>query len=181
MKEQYGYVYRIYKKDNQKSYIGRTVNLTDRIYVHRKAEEKTMIISRAIKKYGWDSFNWEILERCLRQDLGQREIFWIQTFNTYKGFGYNQTAGGDGGLGLFGKDNPMYGKTVSEEEKQRRSERAKGKNNAMYGRTGPDHPAYGYKHTEETRKRIRESKLGKPRSEETKRKISETKRRKNKK
>lgn len=35
-----------------------------------------------------------------------------------------------------------------------------GKNNPMYGKTGKAHPAYGYKHTEENRKKISESQMG---------------------
>ena len=56
-----------------------------------------MAIYTAIKKHGWDSFGVEILERCPRSDLPQREMVYIAMFDTFKGFGYNSTPGGNGG------------------------------------------------------------------------------------
>ena len=66
------------------------------------------------------------------------------------------------GKGLYGNQNGMYGKSHTLETKQKLSKALKGKN----------HPWYGSKHTLEAREKISKSKLGKPLSEETKKKLS---------
>lgn len=146
MKEQYGYVYRIYKKDNQKSYIGITMNIDERIGKHKRANVKNMAIHHAIRKYGWNAFNWEILERCSKESLMYRERIYISMLDTYKGFGYNQTPGGE--HILFGEDNPMF------------------------GRTGEKHHRYGIPHTDEVKRKVSLSNTGYKHTDEAKRKIS---------
>ena len=69
-----------------------------------------------------------------------------------------------------GEKHPMYGKHLSEETRRKISEAEKGK------RTGEKHPLYGKHHSEKTKKKIGEAEKGKPRSEETKKKISEARR-----
>jgi len=86
------------------------------------------------------------------------------------------------GKGL-GKDNPMFGKKWTEEEKKKMSERMKGKF------VGKNHPFYGRHHTEEAKRNQSEKmegeknpnfgkhptpwNLGIPRTEEEKKKMSE--------
>lgn len=53
---------------------------------------------------------------------------------------------------LSGENNPMYGKTHTEEYKAMMKERSSGENNAMYGR----------RHTDDARRRMSEAKKGKP-------------------
>ena len=54
----------------------------------------------------------------------------------------------------------------SEETRKKLSEASSGKNNAMYGKYGKDHPAYGREVTDSTRKKLSESLKGKKKSEE---------------
>jgi len=56
-------------------------------------------IKLAIKKYGKDKFKKEIIEEGLDEKiLNEREIFWINKFNsTDRKIGYNITYGGEGG------------------------------------------------------------------------------------
>jgi len=61
-----------------------------------------------------------------------------------------------------GKDNPMFGKTHTQEAKKKISETNKGSKNYFFGR----------KHSEESRNKNRLAHLGKKHSEEAKRKIS---------
>ena len=51
---------------------------------------------KAIKKYGWDNFTHEIIETNIQtlEDAKEREIYWIDYFDSYKN-GYNSTIGGD--------------------------------------------------------------------------------------
>ena len=56
-------------------------------------------ITLAIKKYGKKNFKKEILEYCdSEEELNEREIYWIQKFNSIdRNLGYNITVGGEGG------------------------------------------------------------------------------------
>lgn len=55
-------------------------------------------ITGAIKKYGKDNFTKSILEECTDDIVNEREIYWIQHFNSTNDlFGYNISKGGNGG------------------------------------------------------------------------------------
>ena len=47
-----------------------------------------------IKTYGKENFTFEIIEECSKEELNEKEIYWIAFYNTYQGFGYNQNSGG---------------------------------------------------------------------------------------
>ena len=170
MIEGYGYIYRIYKIDNQKSYVGKTTgNIIQRIQSHFKANQDTGI-AIAVRKHGKDAFDWEILEICPNSDTQQREIFWIASLDTYKGFGYNRTPGGDGSYGIH---HPFYGKKLTEEHKEKLSQAKIGKY------SGENHPQYGTRRSEETKRKISAAQTGEKsywygtkRSEKMKRQIS---------
>ena len=52
-------------------------------------------LSNAINKYGKERFQYEILEKNIPQHyLNDREIYWINHFNTVSPNGYNLTCGG---------------------------------------------------------------------------------------
>ena len=74
-----------------------------------------------------------------------------------------------------GCNNPMYGKTHTKETILKISESQKGDKNHRFGKKGELCPNYGLKHSEETKKQMRESHLGRVFSEETKNKIREKK------
>ena len=91
----------IYKATNKKtghSYIGRTgKSLELRKEEHRK--EATMIgtykmFYNAIRKYGWDSFEWSVLEDDVPYNkIKERERYWIDYYDTEQ-HGYNMTIDG---------------------------------------------------------------------------------------
>lgn len=90
-------IYKIIKKENGKSYIGQSNDIERRF-----SEHKTKIdipIEIAIKKYGVDAFNFEVIEECPLDKLDEREKYWIAFYNTYKGFGYNCNEGGGNNRG----------------------------------------------------------------------------------
>ena len=93
----------IYKIENlitHHVYIGQSVDITTRWRRHRddaKNNNKDYPLYRAIKKYGIENFSFEIIEECPREELNDKEKYWIQYFDSYKN-GYNQTVGGQGAL-----------------------------------------------------------------------------------
>lgn len=91
-------VYKITNKINKKSYIGQSKHIKLRWRQHIRGLENS-VISVAIKKYGEENFNFEILEQCSIDELNDREIYYIDKFKTY-GKGYNMTTGGDGVKGV---------------------------------------------------------------------------------
>lgn len=96
-----GIIYKLTCKITNKVYIGQTVRtLEERWYSHTyeafKIKLKTKI-SRAIRKYGPDNFIREIIENVSTQEeLDEKEIYYIALFNSAK-VGYNINLGGRGG------------------------------------------------------------------------------------
>lgn len=52
-----------------------------------------MAIKKAIHKYGRKNFTIEVLEECKVEELNEKEIYYIEKYNTYNK-GYNSTKGG---------------------------------------------------------------------------------------
>ena len=90
-------IYKITKKENGKSYIGQSNNIQRRFLEHKC--KKDISIELAIQKYGVDAFTFEVLEECSLDELDSKEIYWIEYYNTYKGFGYNCSPGGGNNRG----------------------------------------------------------------------------------
>ena len=92
-----GYIYRITNTKNEKAYIGQTVTtVEDRWYKHQresigaKARLDTKF-ARALRKYGVDNFKvetLEVLKDCTKQELTNREHYWVYFYNTIEE-GYN--------------------------------------------------------------------------------------------
>lgn len=91
----YGLVYKITNTINNKVYIGQTKQTLNRRKsqhkYHASLSKPKFVISRAIKKYGIDSFIFEILDYAKsNQELNIMEGKYIQLFKSYdKNFGYN--------------------------------------------------------------------------------------------
>lgn len=95
-----GFIYKITNKRNNHSYIGQTnISIEQRWRDHCRvsfnpnSDEYEFPLHRAIRKYGKENFNIELLEEC--DNLNDREIFWIAKLNTYED-GYNAARGGSG-------------------------------------------------------------------------------------
>lgn len=101
----YGYIYIIQNKLTGKSYIGQK----SCGFIVEDYWGSSDSLLKDIKSLGIDNFSREILDwACDKQELNQKERFWIECIGTFKGFGYNLSVGGDG-LGS-GKDHPCYDK-----------------------------------------------------------------------
>ena len=89
----FGIIYKATNKINGKVYIGQTIRgLHERKRKHCYSKHKTYF-HNAIKKYGKDNFEWEILEKCSQSSLNQKEIYYIKKYNSVEK-GYNLMAGG---------------------------------------------------------------------------------------
>lgn len=146
MEKSYGIIYKATNKINNKTYIGQTSKKFSKRKIDHKSRANTRnfaisAIYSAINKYGWPNFIWEIIEDCYsKEELDEMEYHYIMQYDTYNN-GYNLTLGGDGGgcgykhtketkqkmselkNGMyFGKDNPFYGKTHSDEFKKFQSD-----------------------------------------------------------
>ena len=89
------YIYRIYNKLDNKSYIGKTKrHYSIRINEHFR-KENNRHLNNAFEKYGKENFDYEILEECkTEEELNSKEIFYIEK---YKENCYNFRSGGEGG------------------------------------------------------------------------------------
>ena len=141
-----GIIYKATNIINSQCYVGQTYcGIERRKIEHRyssfnnKASEHHSHFHRAIRKYGWDNFKWEVLcDNIPVQYLNEYEIFYISFEGGFL-YGYNETNGGRGGhvmseetkhkisLSKMGKNNPNYKKITSEETKQKISLANKGK------------------------------------------------------
>ena len=112
-------IYEIENIETGQKYRGQSINIERRIKEHKYGKEtKTQRIDRAIKKYGWDSFIYKILESFDKYDkeiLDEREKYWIAEGNTFNNsFHYNLTPGGDGLP--CGKNHPFYDKNLDDDK-----------------------------------------------------------------
>lgn len=96
---EYGYIYIIKNKINNKVYIGQTLrSAEERFKQHMKPSnnKKSYKIYRAINKYGSENFYYEILEENVNENIiNEREIYWIDLYDSFKN-GYNSNVGGFG-------------------------------------------------------------------------------------
>lgn len=110
---------------NGKVYVGQASNAYDRFRRHRNnkvsAAKQNLEIIKAMKELGADNFYYVILENCEDDMADEREIYYIEKFNSFKN-GYNRTTGG-AGTNTFTKDDidefcRMFeqGKTIKEIE-----------------------------------------------------------------
>lgn len=111
-------IYKITNQINGKCYIGQSTNILKRWAEHRNratskgSEGYEGHFYRSIRKYGLNNFSFEILEECPKEDLNEKEIFYIMKYHSnQKDFGYNLTIGGD-------SQNPNIRKLTDDQVKE---------------------------------------------------------------
>lgn len=97
-----GYIYRITNRINNTIYIGQTRGSVHRRWLDHCKSARNQLdkdyflpLHNAIRKYGEDNFQVEVIEDCENDILNDREIYYISKYNSYKN-GYNATLGGLG-------------------------------------------------------------------------------------
>lgn len=169
-------IYKITCSENKKIYVGSSSDIKNRWVRHRhnlKNNRGNPNMLNSYKKYGIDSFAFEILEECQVSDLINRETYWADKYKSEGHILFN--------CGEF-IDNPTRGIKFGEEVRAKISK-------SLLGNTRTK----GYKVREETKEKISASlkKLGRklskenieklraaakrPKSEETKLKLSKIK------
>lgn len=88
----FSYIYKFTNKENGMVYIGQTIAPKERYKTHFYGES---FFGREIRRLGYSSFDFEIIEKINLEDANERECYWISYFDSYKN-GYNSTIGGSG-------------------------------------------------------------------------------------
>jgi group I intron endonuclease len=133
----------IYKitSPNNKIYIGEAVNLRIRceFYLNKNRIKNQRKIFNSLNKYGVESHKIEIIELCDIDVLYEKERFWQEYFNSV-----------NDGLNCHYTGTKTKKKLHSDETIKIISDKAKGENNAFFGK----------KHSENSLKKISESSKG---------------------
>lgn len=86
-----GFIYKISNDFNNKAYIGQTSRTIQIRFKEHISKPNNTHIDNSIKKHGATHFIVEEIEQIANNDLlDEREIYWINYFDTYHN-GYNET------------------------------------------------------------------------------------------
>lgn len=90
-------IYKITNIETQEIYIGKSTSIGDRWINHIKSAcgldgVADSQFQRALKKYGVDSFTWELLEEVPKDKLSEKEKYYITFYDTTH-YGYNMKVG----------------------------------------------------------------------------------------
>lgn len=112
-------IYGAIHRDSGRVYVGSSVNIGKRWKEHRSAIKRPTSpkFHNALRKYGFEAFDFEVLEECAHGDFQQRERFYIQFVDSVAN-GFNLEA-------IPGK--PHLGRNHSEIHKERIRAAATGK------------------------------------------------------
>lgn len=129
----------MHKSPSGKVYIGITKRDLKTRWVNGEGYKTCPIFYNAIKKYGWENIEHKLLFENLNNISAK--LIEIDLIYYYKSIdmSYNLTDGGQGQLGIhkYGKENPFYGHSQSEDTKRKISNAQVGVNNNMYGTHSP--------------------------------------------
>lgn len=167
-------IYLVRSLVNGKMYVGQTNKTLKQRWSMHVFTAECPVLHRAIEKYGRENFAVEEIHKCAsREEMNFVEMFYISFLNTKVPYGYNLTDGGGGRQGFevsqetrekiskantgkahpwmdqSGPKNHMFGKHISEEQKESIRKASRGNKHNL----GRKH-RLGKTFTEESRARI---------------------------
>lgn len=90
-------IYCFTNKMNGKSYVGQSTDIQRRFFEHKTRKTENTYFHDAIEKYGFENFEFKVLEECRKEELDIKEKFYIKKLKAYYPDGYNVDIGGHGG------------------------------------------------------------------------------------
>lgn len=178
--EKIGTIYMATNLINGKQNVGQTTrSLKKRIGEHKRGNNTSSLLHKAIKKYGIKNFKW-VSFSCPEEELDWQETFLIKELNTLTPNGYNLETGGNKNKHLNEITKEQSKERMKKyyfehpEAKEEQSKKLKGKfigkDNHFFGKhhteitrqkisknlpnmSGENNPFYGKHHTEEARKK----------------------------
>jgi len=152
----------IYKIVNPmgKIYIGQSINIPRRKSCYKGLDKKTIgpKIYNSLKKYGWESHQFLILEECSKEELHKRETYWkLETLKTINGDITQALFCNIHDVGSFG---PLSQYIIDKLKGQKRTPNTKKK--MSEAKLNKPSNFKGKKHSEESKTKMREAKIGKP-------------------
>ena len=84
-------IYSAIHRESEKCYVGSSVDIDRRIkqHIYMSTHGGTGAFSRALREFGEDAFDFEILENCEKKDFMERERFYIAFLNAASVDGFN--------------------------------------------------------------------------------------------
>jgi group I intron endonuclease len=165
-----------------KSYVGVTIQeLHARKRRHKwESVDSIWYFHRAIQKYGWRNFYWDVLAETNDEEYARNELepYYIRECKSHSTEnGYNMTLGGGGIVGCSEESRlkiskAHLGKRFSEERKTNISKALKNRKFSKTHRKNLSKANYGKHLSEEHKRNIGNAGKGLKRSEETKTKMS---------
>jgi len=150
-------IYKIVNLNNNKFYIGSTKNIEKRIKDHldrlRRNVHHNKHLQNSYNLYGKNAFIFHIIEWVPEYRVREIEQLYIDSLNPHYNVSKSASA-------------PMDGRKHTKESREKMSKWKRPK--------GPDNYMYGKKWTAELREKILKKRIGSKRSNETKKKMSET-------
>lgn len=139
----FGVIYKITNSQNGMIYIGQTkMQVRDRWRLHCSKNSTCSLLHKAIEEYGKEAFKIEVIDSGeSREELNQKEKYWIEKEQSISPNGYNLDKGGyfieytdeakkrmsENHADVSGKKNPRYGARCSEETKKLIADRLRGR------------------------------------------------------
>lgn len=94
-------IYKFTNKITGESYVGASINIQKRYNAHKnryghnsKCREHSYFHDK-LEEYGFSNFDFEVLEECNKEQLTEKEQFYIKKFDTVFPRGYNVSIGGN--------------------------------------------------------------------------------------
>lgn len=111
-------IYCIENKIDKKKYIGFSVNIKGRWNYHKsflnKNNHDNSYLQNSWNKYGENNFIFYILEECDKDKLEEREIYFIDLYQSKdRDNGYNLSDGGNGNFGWIPTDETKIKKSLA--------------------------------------------------------------------